>query len=99
MSRASALVIVLALLCACVRLGACGALCVCVWLGARGVKLAVYTNKLGDNARRVCAHLGVARDAEGHEIRALAHLHHGATSRVLRDGSDVVEVTVAHEHP
>lgn len=32
---------------------------------ARGVKLAVYTNKQGDNARRICAHLGVAPLLDG----------------------------------
>ena len=32
---------------------------------ARGVRLAVYTNKLGDSARRICAHLGVAPYLQG----------------------------------
>jgi len=32
---------------------------------ARGVKLAVYTNKHADNARRICAHLGVAPLLDG----------------------------------
>jgi phosphoglycolate phosphatase len=32
---------------------------------ARGVKLAVFTNKQGESARRICEHLGVARYLDG----------------------------------
>jgi len=34
----------------------------------------------------------------GHEVGALAHAQHGATSCVLRNRPDVIEVPVAHEH-